>query len=168
MDIIAGMSGLKAAAELVRILRDGLKAGTIKPDEIAGRIGEIYDYIIDSKDALVDAKEELESAKRELTELKETRALAASLQHDGKVYWIARSEKWDGPFCAPCWDDRRKLVRLDHQRTGPASPNDAAFWCPVCLQSFTTRRRLMLVDDQPVGESRPPSGSRNWRSFSDE
>ena len=155
MDIIAGMSGLKAAAEMVRLLRDGLKAGTIKADEIAGRIGEIYDYIIDSKDALVDAKEELEAVKRELADLKETRALAAALQHDGKVYWIAKDEKWDGPFCAPCWDDKRKLVRLDHQRVQRDNPEDSAFWCAVCKQGFTTRRRPMVVDDQPIVEGRP-------------
>jgi hypothetical protein len=39
MNILVGMSGLKAAADLTKALRDGIKAGLIKPDEIAGRIG---------------------------------------------------------------------------------------------------------------------------------
>jgi len=69
MNILAGMSGLKAAADMTRALRDGLEAGSIKQDEIAGRIGEIYDYIIDSKDALVDAKEEIENLKAQVASL---------------------------------------------------------------------------------------------------
>jgi hypothetical protein len=34
-------------------LRDAVKSGGIKDDEISGRIGESYDYIIDSKAALI-------------------------------------------------------------------------------------------------------------------
>jgi hypothetical protein len=64
MTIAAGLSGLKAAADMIKMLRDGLKAGSIKPDEIAGRIGEIYDYIIDSRVALNDAQEEIRSLKQ--------------------------------------------------------------------------------------------------------
>lgn len=45
MDIVAGLSGLRAAAEMIKMLREKLKAGDIKPDEIAGRIGEIYDRL---------------------------------------------------------------------------------------------------------------------------
>ena len=53
MTIAAGLSGLKAAADLTRILRDGLKSGQITVDQLSGRIGEIYDYIINSKDHLL-------------------------------------------------------------------------------------------------------------------
>ena len=52
MSILSGMTGLKAAADLTRMLRDGLKTGQVRGDDIAGRIGEIYDYIVDSKDDL--------------------------------------------------------------------------------------------------------------------
>ena len=61
MSIAVGLSGIKTTADLVKGFRDGLKAGTVQPDEIAGRIGEIYDYIIDSKEALADAKGEIDA-----------------------------------------------------------------------------------------------------------
>jgi hypothetical protein len=38
----------------------------LKPEEIPFRMGEIYDYIVDSKDALVDAKDEISKLKAEL------------------------------------------------------------------------------------------------------
>jgi hypothetical protein len=148
MNILAGLSGLKAAAEMTKALRDGIKVGTIGADELAGRIGEIYDYIIDSKAALVDAKEENEALKAELKALKDIQALAASLQHDGKVYWIARDDRWDGPFCSRCWDDTGKLVRLDHQRVRHDDPQDVSFWCPVDKANITTRMRPTVVPGQ--------------------
>ena len=77
---------MRAAADLTKALRDGIKEGSVKSDEIAGRIGEIYDYIIDSKAALVDAKEENEALKTELKTLKDPQVLATGLEHDGKVY----------------------------------------------------------------------------------
>ncbi len=61
MNIVAGLGGIKAAAEMTKALRDGIKAGQIKADEIAGRIGEIYDYIIDSKAALIEAQSEIKA-----------------------------------------------------------------------------------------------------------
>ncbi len=123
MDIATGLSGLRSAAELTRMLREGLKAGAVKPDEISGRIGEIYDHITDSKDALVDAKDEIEGLKSELRSLKEERGIADSLEFDGTVYWVAKGERWDGPFCSLCWDGKGKLVRLQNQEGAGTHPN---------------------------------------------
>jgi len=69
--IAAGLSGLKAAADMTKALRDGVKAGAFKADEIYGRIGEIYDYIVDSKAALVDAQDENQNLRQELRSLKD-------------------------------------------------------------------------------------------------
>lgn len=51
------MAALKTAADLTRSLREAAKAGSLKPDEFAGRVAEVYDYIIDSKEALLSAQE---------------------------------------------------------------------------------------------------------------
>ena len=150
MNIVAGLSGIKAAADLTKTLRDAIKSGTMKSDEIAGRIGEIYDYIIDSKAALVDAKEENETLKAEVRALKASRELAHSLQHDGKVYWIAQGDKWDGPFCSRCWDKDEKLVRLDHQIVRNDDPRIGSFWCPVDHGSITTLKRPSVIPEQPL------------------
>jgi hypothetical protein len=66
MSIAAGASALKTAVDLARSLRDAAKRGEIKQEEFAGRVGEIYDYIIDSKDALVEAKDEISNLKADL------------------------------------------------------------------------------------------------------
>ncbi len=82
MTIAGGLAGLKAAAELTKALRDAAKSGVVKPDEFAGRVSEIYDYIIESRVALADAQEELQNLKYELKALRDTSAIAADLVFD--------------------------------------------------------------------------------------
>ena len=116
MNIATGMAGLKAAADLARTMRDAAKAETLKPDEFAGRLGEIYDYIIDSKDALVEAKDQLQELKEQVKKLQdaseERKAIQAELIPEDNAYFRAHDAKKDGPFCTACWDDSRKLMRL--------------------------------------------------------
>ena len=66
MGIATGLSALKTGTDLLRVLRDRLKSGEVKGEEVIGRIGEIYDYIVDSKDSLVDAKDEIHDLKEKL------------------------------------------------------------------------------------------------------
>ncbi len=140
MNIAAGMTALKAGADLTRTLRDGLKSGTIKGDEIAGRIGEIYDYIVDSKDALLDAKDEIENLKTQLKAANDLTELAARLDFDGHVYWLRAEDKWEGPFCPVCWDGNRQLVRLEHGRANHDSML-GSFDCNIHCRHFTTKLR---------------------------
>jgi hypothetical protein len=105
MDIATGLSALKAATELTRSLRDRLKSGDVKPDEVAGRIGEIYDYIVDSKDALVDAKDEVQTLKDKLRDVAEQLTVRNMPFHDG-AQWLPKADGTeDGPFCPSCWTD---------------------------------------------------------------
>src|SRR5258707_202702 len=87
MDVASGMSGLSAAVNLARSLRESLKSGEMKSDEIAGRIGEIYDYIVDSKDALVDAKDQIADLKDEIRRLKAATEDEQRFQFMHGVYW---------------------------------------------------------------------------------
>jgi hypothetical protein len=125
MNIVAGLAGLKAAADLAKATRDAAKAGTLKPDEFAGRVGEIYDYIIDSKDALVEAKDELQQLRDENKGLRdataERNAIRQELLAEDNAYFRVVEGKKQGPFCSTCWDDTFKLVRLTYQGTGRVS-----------------------------------------------
>jgi len=78
MGIASGLAGLKAAAELTKTLREAAKSGSLKPDEFAGRVGEIYDYIVDSKDALIEAKDEIQDLKNRLQAVTAMRRLTTN------------------------------------------------------------------------------------------
>ena len=113
MDIISGLAGLKTASELVRIVRDAAKTGTLKPDEFAGRVGEIYDYIVDSKDALVEAKNRIQDLESQLAAKNGTKQIDSELDHDGYVYWRNHLDtKRSGPYCTYCWGKDDRLIPL--------------------------------------------------------
>jgi hypothetical protein len=152
MNIAAGLSGLNAAVTMTKALRDGLKSGQIKPDEIAGRIGEIYDYIIDSKVALVDAQSEVMDLQREVQALKQELETKRSLNVEDGVYWQIHQVAgegpggepehyghWDGPFCPTCFDADAKLVRL--RDFGEARAKAKKIWrCDLHKIEFWTTR----------------------------
>ena len=108
MNIAAGMATLKTAFELTRSLKDGLKTGQITGEEVAGRIGEIYDYIGDSKAALSEAKDEIQILKQKVSELETELNRRLSMKFAYGAYWTRE----DGPFCPLCWDAQNKPVRL--------------------------------------------------------
>ena len=144
MDIAAGLSGLKAAAEMMKILRERLKTEDIKPDEIAGRIGEIYDYILDSKVALLDAHEEIAALKEQVRSL----TTDALVFLDGEVYWEKRSDdRYDGPLCPVCWAIEHKrlpMVRDEHR----LHPEYVVYDCLVHQHGVVSRRVPKSVQER--------------------
>jgi hypothetical protein len=113
MNIITGLSGLKSAAEMTKALRDGIKSGQIKADEIAGRIGEIYDYIIDSKAALVDTQEEVQALRAQIQSFNDEKEFRDSLTFDPVgIYRRKAPAGNDELYCSACLDEHNKRVRL--------------------------------------------------------
>src|SRR5712692_8325584 len=102
MIILTGITGLKAAADLTRMLRDGLKSGQIKGDDVAGRIGEIYDYIVDSKDALVEAKDEIQELKAQVAAFNDEKAFRDSLEFDPGGIYKRQGPKGEELYCSAC------------------------------------------------------------------
>lgn len=123
MEIAAGLAALKAAKDLVRELRDAAKAGSLKPDEFAGRIAEVYDYISDSKEALLDAQESLSQLRAENDRLK------TYVFHHSVNWRLLPDDTEDGPFCPTCVAegvDMRLLLRSVIDQSGPVM----YFQCP--------------------------------------
>jgi hypothetical protein len=110
MDIVTGLSALNTGTQLLRAARDAAKLGTLKPDEFAGRVSEIYDYIVDSKQALINAKDEIQSLKEQVRALQTQDQVGQRLRYDGRVYW--KDDDNEHPFCATCWDTDKKLIHL--------------------------------------------------------
>jgi hypothetical protein len=116
MGIATGLSALKAAADLTRSIRDAAKAGTLKPDEFAGRVAEVYDYIGDSKEALLTAQEEMTQLRVENEKLK------TKVFHHSANWRKLPDGTEDGPFCPVCSGEgceMRLTVRGMVDQTGP-------------------------------------------------
>src|SRR6185437_3614511 len=103
MNIAGGLSALKTSTDLLRSLRDRLKSGEAKGEEVIGRIGEIYDYIVESKDALVDAKDEIYA-------LKEKLRARNKYEYRFNVLWRKGDDgKYIGPFCPICKGNDKEM-----------------------------------------------------------
>jgi hypothetical protein len=123
MTIATGLSALKAAADLVRALRDAAKAGSLKPDEFAGRIAEVYDYITDSKEAVLCTEEEISQLKAENERLK-------TFVFHHSVSWRTLADGTeDGPFCPVCLGEGVNM-RLALNATGDQTGGVLYFRCP--------------------------------------
>ena len=151
MGIVSGLAGLKAAAELTKTLREAAKAGSLKPDEFAGRVGEIYDYIVDSKDALVEAKDEIQDLKNRLQAVNSHSEIDNELKHDGFVFWRNHADgKHSGPYCLYCWRKENTLIPLTHiSGTFGGSHPSKRYDCQTHgVFLVPTGKRLLNVHDQ--------------------
>ena len=104
MDIASGLSALKTSTDLLRSLRDRLKSGEVNGAEVIGRIGEIYDYIVESKDALVDAKDEIYALKEKL------RSAEKHYDYRFNAVWRKKNDGgFIGPFCPICHAEGKEM-----------------------------------------------------------
>ncbi|HEY4360108.1 MAG TPA: hypothetical protein VGN17_04040 [Bryobacteraceae bacterium] len=153
-NFLAGLSALKTGTDLLRVLRDAAKSGELKPDEFASRVGEIYDYIVDSKDALVDAKDEIQELKTRIQALENHQQIDGELKHDGYVYWRDHPDgKRTGPYCVYCWTRDGTLVPMTHiSGTFGGTKPSRRFDCAI-------HETVLVPTGEPVPES-PPSVRR--------
>jgi len=108
-----GLGSIKAATELVSMFRDSLKAGTIKPDEIAGRFADLYDYLLNAKDALIQSRDEIQALKTQIDDRQKTDIIESQLEFDGIAYRRNHPDGTKtGPYCPSCWPLDRKLLPL--------------------------------------------------------
>ncbi|WP_229626516.1 hypothetical protein, partial [Vibrio parahaemolyticus] len=94
------------------------------------RLGEVQDTLFYIREELLTQQEEKEKLKKELAAVKAELEKVESVVYRAPSYWVVKEEQADdGPFCQPCFDDERKLIRLQGEN------ND--FWnCRKCKNSF--------------------------------
>jgi hypothetical protein len=101
---------LKTTAEVLR-----------KADKI-----EEYKQILEVQQKLLEMKKKMMELEAENKILKEKLETKESTIFERNSYWCIRNGGKDGPFCSCCWDDERKMIRM--QPCG----NPAYFNCPRC------------------------------------
>jgi hypothetical protein len=110
--IAAGLGGIRAAAELAKALRKAVKSEAMKPDEIAGRIGEIYDYILDSKAALIEVQDENQHLRAAIKAVTDDKAFRESLTFNEYGYYERTIGSDLERYCSSCLDKDNARIRL--------------------------------------------------------
>jgi hypothetical protein len=121
--IQATLASIKAATDIAKILKDS--AMSLRDAEAKFRVAELISSLADAKVELASVQDTLQQQEREIRELKEKQAFAGNMQYESPYYWHVEGEKRDGPFCQPCWDQKRLAIRL--------YSNTPGYWsCQVC------------------------------------
>jgi hypothetical protein len=86
---------------------------------------ELYQKIIDLRDEIFELKEDNLKLKEKIKSLEEEKKINEKMIFELPFYWLKDGEKKDGPYCQKCYDDNKKLIRLQDLKNG--------FWaCLVC------------------------------------
>ncbi len=90
---------------------------------------EIYQKIVDLRDEIFELKEENLNLKEKIKNLIEEKKISEKMVFEAPFYWKMDGDKKDGPLCQKCYDDYKKLIRLQALENG--------YWqCCVCKNYF--------------------------------
>lgn len=104
------IDGIKDIANIVR-----------KADNI-----DLYRQILELQQEALELVEENFNLKKELREAKESTELQERLIFENNTYFIKDEHKTEGPYCATCWDNEKKLIRMFDYGDG------IGHYCNVC------------------------------------
>lgn len=86
---------------------------------------ELYQKIIDLRDEIFKLREDNLNLKGKIKALKEEKKINEKIVFEKHYYWIKDGEKKDGPYCQKCFDDNKKLIRLQERK-------NRHWYCLVC------------------------------------
>jgi len=119
----AALGSIKAATDIARLIKDS--GASLEQAEIKLQIADLISTLADAKIELADVQSQLIEKDKIIDGLKEQLTLKASVVWEKPYYWVVDDGVKDGPFCQQCYDNEKKLIRL---QGGGA----AAWQCSTC------------------------------------
>ncbi|MEL4201767.1 hypothetical protein C9E85_05410 [Plesiomonas shigelloides] len=129
--ITSAYTAIKNIKEITKLVLDAKIDAEVSEKIQASieRLGEVQDTLFYIREELLTQQEEKENLKKELASAKAELEKVESVIYRAPSYWIVNKDQPDGPFCQPCFDDERKLIRLQ------GGDND--IWnCRKCKNTF--------------------------------
>jgi len=130
VDLIAALSSLKAASEVVKALRTAEKA--LDEATLKQRLADVTVALADGRIALAEVQEEINTKDKEIATLREALQLAGELVEGPGSYNYLRND--DGgpkgaPICPRCRAEGRIMQTVQFQLANKAQ-------CPLCQTIF--------------------------------
>jgi hypothetical protein len=133
--VAVAMDLIGRASKALDSLRE--RAKTSKDAELKENISNLYDHFLDLKETVLRIKEENAELRRTIAAQAE-QPPKPEIRQFGETHYYFVGE--DGPFCQPCYDSHRKLVRLMPLQDYAGGPGRK---CEVCSKVFFQSRRPM-------------------------
>jgi len=125
--ISTALSSLKTAYDLSKIISDS--SSSLEEAEIKLKLSELINAIADTKSQISDIKIELINKNEKIQELENSLKIQNELEFEQPYYWKISDDKKDGPYCQKCYDENKKLIRLQDEANG-------SWRCLVCASFF--------------------------------
>jgi hypothetical protein len=124
---------LSKTTEALTGLRE--RAQRSKDGDIKDQINALFDNVLQLKDVVSRLLDENKHLTRKLDEQQHPPEVPALKQVGEANYYYLKNDDggFDGPYCQPCYDDKKKLVALT-----PQQQDDRGLFrrCLVCKQNF--------------------------------
>lgn len=129
--ISLALNSLKIATETAFFLRNsGL---SLKEAEHKLKLAELIHPLADAKIHFSEIQELVLEKDKQIKELEDSLEIKGKLKWENSLYYLVDQESKEGPFCQKCYDDTKKLIRLQGHNDG--------FWeCKACKNNFTDER----------------------------
>lgn len=125
--ITAAISSVKIAADIAKLIKD---SGTsLEQAEVKLKISELISTLADIKMELADVQTVLIEKDQSIMDLKNKLNIKESLVWSKPYYFLVDGKEKDGPFCQPCYDDKKRLIRLQGGVGGQ-------WYCLICNKGF--------------------------------
>ena len=143
---------LSKTTEALTGLRE--RAQRSKDLDIKDLINTLYDHNLQLKDVVSRLLDENRALKKQLEEQQHPPKLPERKQvGEANYYYLDNGDgSFDGPYCQPCYDDKKKLVALTPQQ----QDEDGIYRrCLVCKQTFYEKRAIWSADERFSGGGGP-------------
>jgi len=139
MELGTAIKAGKDGFQFVRDLRGAIQREEVKPTEVADRLLQIQQLLLELQAALSGALDENRELRRQLDDKADKKAVAADMvwELDGH-FFVKNSERALGliPYCPTCWKSNGKDVPL------AATCTPGFFRCAIHDTPFNTSGRL--------------------------
>ena len=134
MDILSStatvLGTIKNAIEVANFLRNS--ADTLQKVEMNQRFAEVIKALGDAQQEIGNIQQQLRGKDKWIRELEEQVDVKGKLIYESPYYWLIEDDKKDGPYCQVCYDDKKKLIRLQEG----IKDNQGLWDCNVCNKNF--------------------------------
>lgn len=125
----AALTSIKAATDIAHVLRGSTTS--LKDAETKYKLAELLNALADIRTELAAVQETIISKDRTIRELSERLTFEANMKFEAPYYWNVNAiGERDGPFCQPCWDEKKSAIRLNGRGNG-------CWKCMICEKFFT-------------------------------
>lgn len=139
--ISTALGSIKTAYELSKIIRDS--SSSLEEAETKLKLSKLISVIVDTQSQISDIKIELIDKNERIQELENILKIQNELEFEQPYYWKISGDKKDGPYCQKCYDENKKLIRLQDETNG-------SWRCLVCNSFFRDKnyKEEVYEDDE--------------------